>query len=85
MTFQCEPDYVASIRDFWRVCSGINSEAIVKMVGEKTAVIDCFGILDDEQIQRYFEFGCEVKALGRGHIQQIKEKVRSSRESNSPG
>ena len=35
-----------------------------------------FGILDDEKIRRYFELGCEVKALGRGHIQRIKEEVR---------
>ncbi len=43
------------------------------------AVVDCFGILEDEDISRYFELGCEVKALGRGHIQRIKEKVRSSK------
>ena len=41
------------------------------------AVIDCFGILSDAKIRRYFELGCEVKALGRGHIQRIKEQVRS--------
>ncbi|MFC1816190.1 nucleotide sugar dehydrogenase [Thermodesulfobacteriota bacterium] len=52
---------------------------IVKMAGKPLAVIDCFGILDDETIRRYFELGCEVKGLGRGHIQRIKEKVRSSR------
>ena len=40
------------------------------------AVIDCFGILDDARIRRYFELGCEVKGLGRGHIQRIKESVR---------
>jgi len=41
------------------------------------AVIDCFGILDDDRIRRYFELGCEVKALGRGHIQRIKKEVSS--------
>ncbi|MBC8492086.1 MAG: hypothetical protein H8D42_05955 [Candidatus Marinimicrobia bacterium] len=40
------------------------------------AIIDCFGILDDDQIKQYFELGCEVKGLGRGHIQRIKEDVR---------
>ena len=49
---------------------------IVKWAGGPLAVIDCFGILDDEKIRRYFELGCEVKALGRGHIQRIKEEVR---------
>ena len=39
-------------------------------------MIDCFGILDDDKIRRYFELGCEVKALGRGHIQRIKQEVQ---------
>jgi nucleotide sugar dehydrogenase len=49
---------------------------VVKWAGGPLAVVDCFGILSDEKIQKYFELGCEVKALGRGHIQRIKEKVR---------
>jgi nucleotide sugar dehydrogenase len=48
---------------------------LVKWAGNPIAVIDCFGILEDEQIRRYFELGCEVKALGRGHIQRIKKEV----------
>jgi len=32
--------------------------------------------------RRYFDLGREVKALGRGHIQRIKEDVRSSKESS---
>lgn len=51
-------------------------ETIVEMAGGPIAVIDCFGILSDEDIRRYFELGCEVKALGRGHIQQIKKEVQ---------
>ncbi len=50
---------------------------VVKMADRPIAVIDCFGILDDRTIRRYFELGCEVKGLGRGHIQRIKEEVRS--------
>jgi hypothetical protein len=46
------------------------------------AVIDCFGILDDNQIRRYFELGCEVKGLGRGHVRRIKDQVRKEREEN---
>ena len=34
-------------------------------------------IVDDERIRRYFELGCEVKGMGRGHIQRIKEEVRA--------
>jgi nucleotide sugar dehydrogenase len=51
---------------------------VVRWAGGPIAVVDCFGILADEQIRRYFELGCEVKALGRGHIQRIKEEVRAS-------
>ncbi|MCD4744978.1 MAG: hypothetical protein K8R58_01615, partial [Bacteroidales bacterium] len=54
----------------------LSPDDIVKWAGSKIAVIDCFGILSDDKIRRYFELGCEVKALGRGHIQRIKEEVR---------
>jgi UDP-N-acetyl-D-glucosamine dehydrogenase len=55
----------------------LEPEQIVQWAGSPLAVIDCFGILSDDKIRRYFELGCEVKALGRGHIQRIKEQVRS--------
>jgi nucleotide sugar dehydrogenase len=54
----------------------LTPDAVVEMIGARAAVVDCFGILKDDQIQRYFELGCEVKGLGRGHIQRIKERVR---------
>ena len=56
----------------------LDPDKIVKWAGAPLAVIDCFGILDDDKIKRYFELGCEVKALGRGHIQRIKEQVRKT-------
>ncbi|MHC4641371.1 MAG: nucleotide sugar dehydrogenase [Planctomycetota bacterium] len=56
----------------------LDPDKIVEWAGAPLAVIDCFGILDDDKIRRYFELGCEVKALGRGHIQRIKEEVRRS-------
>lgn len=55
----------------------LKPEAVVKKIGAPAAIIDCFGILDDTMIRRYFELGCEVKGLGRGHIQRIKESVRT--------
>jgi nucleotide sugar dehydrogenase len=58
----------------------LNPDDIVKWAGGPIAVIDCYGILDDEKIRRYFELGCEVKAMGRGHIQRIKESVRSGKK-----
>jgi UDP-N-acetyl-D-glucosamine dehydrogenase len=56
----------------------LDPDKIVEWAGAPLAVIDCFGILEDDKIRRYFELGCEVKALGRGHIQRIKEEVRRS-------
>jgi UDP-N-acetyl-D-glucosamine dehydrogenase len=56
----------------------LNPEDVVKWAGGPLAIVDCFGILSDEKIEKYFELGCEVKGLGRGHIQRIKEKVRST-------
>jgi UDP-N-acetyl-D-glucosamine dehydrogenase len=59
----------------------LEPDAVVEMIGSPAAIIDCFGIMDDDRIRRYFELGCEVKGLGRGHIQRIKEEVRSRRLS----
>jgi len=55
----------------------LNPDDVVRWAGQPLAVIDCFGILSDDQIRRYFELGCEVKALGRGHIQRIKKEVHN--------
>ena len=57
----------------------LDPEEIVKWAEGPIAIVDCFGILSDDEIKRYFELGCEVKALGRGHIQRIKEKVRKKK------
>jgi len=56
----------------------LDPEQVVAWAGGPLAVIDCFGILDDDKIRRYFELGCEVKALGRGHIQRIKKEVKEA-------
>lgn len=55
----------------------LDPDEIVKMAAKPLAVIDCFGILDDDTIRRYFELDCEVKGLGRGHVKRIKDEVRS--------
>jgi nucleotide sugar dehydrogenase len=54
----------------------LSPDSVVEMAGGPLAVVDCFGILEDAQIERYFELGCEVKGLGRGHINRIKDRVR---------
>jgi UDP-N-acetyl-D-glucosamine dehydrogenase len=54
----------------------MDPDKVVKKIGHPAAIIDCFGILTDNDIRRYFELGCEVKGLGRGHIQRIKDEIR---------
>jgi nucleotide sugar dehydrogenase len=62
----------------------LDPDQIVKWAGAPLAVIDCFGILPDDKIRRYFELGCEVKALGRGHIQRIKKEVKAQAAPGEP-
>ena len=57
----------------------LDPDQVVAMTGRPVAVIDCFGILNDDQISRYFELGCEVKGLGRGHVKRLKDKVKLKR------
>ena len=60
---------------------GLNPDRVVEMIDGAAAIIDCFGILDDAKIQRYFELGCEVKGLGRGHVKRIKDRVQKKRSN----
>ncbi len=59
----------------------LDPDLVLNMIGGHAAIIDCFGILDDDKIQRYFELGCEVKGLGRGHVKRIKDKVQKKRSN----
>ncbi|MGD8882256.1 MAG: nucleotide sugar dehydrogenase [Desulfobacterales bacterium] len=59
----------------------LNPDDVVKMTGRPAAIVDCFGVLDDKKIRRYFELGCEVKGLGRGHVKRIKDDVRQNNKS----
>jgi nucleotide sugar dehydrogenase len=61
----------------------LDPDEVVKMIGRPAAILDCFGVLDDEKIRRYFELGCEVKGLGRGHVKRIKDDVKKNNKSKS--
>ncbi len=82
--FSMTPDLEDALKDSDAVILAVRHNAyleldpddVVEMAGAPLAVVDCFGILDDSQIERYFELGCEVKGLGRGHINRIKDRVR---------
>ncbi|MCX5847817.1 MAG: GDP-mannose dehydrogenase [Deltaproteobacteria bacterium] len=58
----------------------LTPDSIVEMTGRPAAVVDCFGILDDARIRRFFELGCEVKGLGRGHVKRIKDEVQGMKK-----
>jgi len=57
----------------------LDPDEIVKWAGGPIAIIDAFGILPDNKIRRYFELGCEVKALGRGHLARLKREVQKKK------
>jgi nucleotide sugar dehydrogenase len=57
----------------------LDPDQVVNWIGKPAAIVDCFGILRDDQIRRYFELGCEVKGSGRGHIARIKREVLGNR------
>ena len=61
----------------------LDPEQVVKMIGRPAAIVDCFGVLDDKKIRRYFELGCEVKGLGRGHVKRIKDDVKQNYQAGS--
>ena len=85
--FRMEPDLASALKGSDGVILAVRHEEylaldpdeVVKMTGGPAAILDCFGILDDEKIERYFELGCEVKGLGRGHINRIKARVRKEK------
>lgn len=58
----------------------LNPEDMFAWVGAPFAIIDAFGILSDEEITKYFELGCEVKALGRGHVQRLKKEMLKNKK-----
>jgi hypothetical protein len=55
----------------------LDPDKIVEWAGKPLAIVDCFGILSDDTIRHYFRLGCEVKALGRGHVGRLKEEIRN--------
>jgi len=61
----------------------LEPDEVVKMIGRPAAIVDCFGVLDDKKIRRYFELGCEVKGLGRGHVKRIKDDVKQKNQAGS--
>ncbi|MBE7498849.1 MAG: nucleotide sugar dehydrogenase [Verrucomicrobiales bacterium] len=78
-----ERDLTAALKNVDAVVLAVRHEQYLKLqpdevfqaVGRPFALVDCFCILNDAQIRRYLELGCEVKGMGRGHIRRIKESL----------
>jgi UDP-N-acetyl-D-glucosamine dehydrogenase len=79
-----EPDLWKALKDMDAVVLAVrhkqylelDPDRVFRAVGKPFALIDCFCVLNDAQIRRYFELGCEVKGMGRGHLKRIKDSVR---------
>lgn len=82
-SLRVEPDLTKALKGVDAVVLAVRHEQYLKLepdavfaaVGKPFAVVDCFCILNDAQIRRYLELGCEVKGMGRGHIRRIKERL----------
>ena len=73
-----EPDPESRLVELRRRRAEIDA-AMTAIVDRKIGALDIAAhpfFDDDATIARYFELGCEVKGLGRGHIQRIKQAVR---------
>lgn len=83
-------------KDLWKALKGVDAvvlavrhdeylrldpDKVFASVGQPFALIDCFCVLNDAQIRRYLELGCEVKGMGRGHIKRIKDSLSKRSES----
>jgi nucleotide sugar dehydrogenase len=82
-------------KDLWGAMKGIDAlvlavrhdaylkldpDKVVRSAGHPFAIVDCFCVLNDDQIRRYLELGCEVKGMGRGHIKRIKDSLDGRRK-----
>ncbi|MBN1418294.1 MAG: hypothetical protein JXP34_05925, partial [Planctomycetes bacterium] len=63
----------------------LEATTVVEGVGRPAAIIDAFGVLDDDRIKDYLRMGCEVKGLGRGHIRRLKDEVWAERRGWEDG
>ncbi len=50
--------------------------------GKPRALVDCYCILDDDRIRRYFELGCEVKGMGGARAADAAECLRTEPTAN---
>jgi len=54
----------------------LKADEVIKFIGKPAVIIDAFGMLSDQEIKRYLELDCAVKAMGRGHIPRLREQLK---------
>jgi len=52
----------------------LEPEYVVNACGKPPLIVDCSNFLNDEEIIKYLKLGCEVKGVGKGHIERLKIK-----------
>ncbi|MCK4359875.1 MAG: nucleotide sugar dehydrogenase [Candidatus Cloacimonetes bacterium] len=51
----------------------LEPEEVIKACGKPSFIVDCSNFLTDEKIMKYLKLGCEVKGVGKGHVEYLKE------------
>ncbi|MBC8525691.1 MAG: nucleotide sugar dehydrogenase [Candidatus Cloacimonetes bacterium] len=52
----------------------LEPEEVVPLCGKPPLIIDCSNFISDKKIIKYLKLGCEVKGVGKGHIERLKVK-----------
>ena len=82
---EVEPDVEVAVRDIDALVLAVPHRdyftgklepgATVRRAQRPIAVVDCFGILDDTDIESFMELGCEVRCMGRGHVERLRRPI----------
>jgi len=82
---EVEPDVEVAVRDIDALVLAVPHRdyftgklepgATVRRAQRPIAVVDCFGILDDTDIESFMELGCEVRCMGRGHVERLRRSI----------
>ncbi len=59
-----------------KLYKALTPEDVVRMCERKPLIVDCSNFLTDEKIKKYLELGCNVIGVGKGHIKQLKKKIK---------
>lgn len=58
-----------------KVYHNLEPQKIIKACGKSPLIVDCSDFLTDDKIMKYLKLGCEVKGVGKGHIEFLKARI----------